>query len=195
MVEANEAPAGVEKHADGVEADRVGAGTDVLGVGDPGHREPSQAGALARTQMDERLLIGATLARPHGHLAGLDLGEDQRVAVEGDQVDLAVAGAHVAPERREAETMQVGERELLSVPAQLMAGVRAMRIGGAVGVGVGASLGAIGGHGGKARRPDVTGGAQMQLLAHTYVTRDAHAGVRGPDGREGADEREARAPA
>ena len=38
---------------------------------------------------------------PRAHAAGLDLGEHERAAVEGDQVDLAVARAHVAVDHRE----------------------------------------------------------------------------------------------
>jgi hypothetical protein len=45
------------------------------------------------------------------------------VAVEGDQVDLTVAGADVAREDREAESLQVLGRQSLAETAERSAGV------------------------------------------------------------------------
>ncbi len=86
----------------------------------PRCREAPQPGPLARPQA----LQGCHGAGPRGGgaargPAGLHLHEDERVPVEGDQVDLADAGADVALEDPEAEALQVPAREPLPEGAEL----------------------------------------------------------------------------
>ena len=59
------------------------------------------------------------------HATGLDLDEHERSAVERDQVDLAVAGALVAPERGEAQAVQVLGGQLLAAAAERVARIGA----------------------------------------------------------------------
>lgn len=113
MVEADQAPARVEHHADRVEADRPCARPGRPFAAQPGHGCPPQARALAVAQGGQRV-ESRPGARPGSQRPCLDLSEHERAPVAGDQVDLAVAGANVAPEHCEAEALEVRRRKLLS---------------------------------------------------------------------------------
>src|SRR5271170_7630694 len=114
MVQSQQPPPLVDDHAHRVEADRACARSLVALVAQPCAREPAQACALARAQPRQRLLVGTDRPPAESGGAGLDLDEYERLAVKGDQVDLAVTGAHVARERREAEPGQVLGGEILA---------------------------------------------------------------------------------
>ncbi len=129
MVQTQQPAALVDDHAHRVEADRAGARALVALVAQPRTREPSQACALARTQPRQRLLIGANRSPAESRAASLDLDEHERLAIEHDQVDLAVAGARVARQRREAKAREVGRRKVLSEAPR-----EAPRIGAALGM-------------------------------------------------------------
>ena len=86
-------PAGaVEGDADGVEADLVVAREVAAALRHPGGGEAADLALLAGADREDRPLgaeVGALASR-------LDLEEDQGRAVEGDEVELAEAGARVA---------------------------------------------------------------------------------------------------
>ncbi len=86
-----DAAGAVEGDADGVEAD-LGVARRVAAFAHPGGGEAADALLLAAVDAEDRALgaEGGVLA------AGLDLDEDERAAVEGDDVELAEAGAGVA---------------------------------------------------------------------------------------------------
>src|SRR3954451_9174300 len=98
MVQPDEVPRAIHQHAHAVEAQRraVRAGT---GLGEPGDRHPADLGALARMEVVERVSGAGE--------AGLDLGEHERLAVEGHEVELAEPGAVVAREDLVAEALEV----------------------------------------------------------------------------------------
>ena len=106
----------------------MGRWADVLLIGQPRGRQFAQADALAGAQPVQRQLVGSGRVLAGVHAAGLDLGEHERAPVEGDQVDLAVAGALVAPERGEAQAVEVGGGQLLPAPAERVTRVGALCI-------------------------------------------------------------------
>lgn len=132
MIQAQQPVPAVDHHPDRVEADRVGGGADVLLVGQPGGGELAQTDALAGAQPVQRLLVGSGSVWAGVDAAGLDLGKDECSAIERDQVDLAVTGALVAPQGREAQAVQVFGGELLAATTQRMA-----RVGGPRGLACG----------------------------------------------------------
>lgn len=71
---------------------------------------------------------------PRTHPARLHLDERDHGAVACDQVDLAVAGAKVAVEDREAEALQVGGGQVFAEAPQGAAGVRRPRLTSRVGL-------------------------------------------------------------
>ncbi len=124
MVEAQQPIACINDHADRVETYRAGIRPPVSLVVQPRHRQSPHAGALAGTEPGQRLLIWAHALSYGAHTASLYLGEHKTVSVERDQVDLAVTGAHVARQYREAKPGEVSSSEILSQAAE-----RAPRIG------------------------------------------------------------------
>src|SRR5262249_61487358 len=62
--------------------------------------------------------VGADSALAGADATRLDLGEHERASVAGDQVDLTAPGAYVARQDREAQTPQVGVRQLLAQPRE-----------------------------------------------------------------------------
>jgi hypothetical protein len=84
--------------------------------------EAPQARPLARSQPRERLLSRRQLPAL-ACAARLDLHEYESLAVERDQVDLAIAGAGVALDDREAEPLQVRRGQLLAEASERVAGV------------------------------------------------------------------------
>src|SRR5207245_2720259 len=87
-------------------------------VAKPHRRQPPKACPLALAQRGQRVLIGANTAAVLTDPTGLDLGEDERAPVEGDQVDLTVARANVAPHDAKADPPQVRRRQLLAESTQ-----------------------------------------------------------------------------
>jgi hydroxymethylpyrimidine/phosphomethylpyrimidine kinase len=116
VIEADQPVGLVDDHADRVEAKRAHGATLAGLILQPRHREASQPTALAGTQPLQRALPGGRALPVRA--ARLDLDEDECLAVAGDQVDLAVAGADVAREDREAEPLQMGRRQALAVTAE-----------------------------------------------------------------------------
>ena len=98
----------VEGDADGVEAD-LGVVGGVAALAHPGGGEAADSLLLAVVDAEDRALgaEGGVLA------AGLDLDEDERAAVEGDDVELAEAGAGVALDDLPARGDQPGGDEVL----------------------------------------------------------------------------------
>src|SRR6185437_915531 len=118
VVKAQEPVGTVHDHADRVEADRVGLGTRVGVLVEPGARKALQACALAELQPRQRLVLRAQAPAPIARASRLYLDEHERSAVERDQVDLAMAGPRVALHRHEPETPEVDDREILAERAQ-----------------------------------------------------------------------------
>ena len=104
--------------ADGVEADRVVAG-QVAALGHPGGRQAADAELLAPPDRQHRALGPVQRAAA----AGLDLDEDQRAAVEGDDVELAVAGAGVALDDLPGGAAEALGDQVLGRPAEALAGL------------------------------------------------------------------------
>jgi CoA-transferase family III len=121
VVEAHEPAAAVHDHPDGVEPDRL-CGRPASGgnlPAEPGDRQAPQPRPLAVAQPAQRLQAGIGAPVPRACASGLDLGEDERPPVEGDEVDLTCARAHVAPQHGEAEPPEVRRGEILTEAAEL----------------------------------------------------------------------------
>src|SRR5215207_5279651 len=114
VVEAHEAVAVVEDDPDRV-APYAGERRALALLPEPGAGQPPDLAALARVQVVPRPVP----AEP----AGLDLGEHQRVAVHGDQVDLAQPRPVVAGDDAPAEPLEVLRGELLTQAAEGLAGI------------------------------------------------------------------------
>ncbi len=108
----------VNGHADCVEADYLSGRSRAPAVAKPHRRQPPKACPLALAQRGQRVLIGANTAAVLTDPTGLDLGEHERAPVEGDQVDLTVARANVAPQDAKADPPQVRRRQLLAESTQ-----------------------------------------------------------------------------
>ena len=104
---------GVEQDGDAVEA-QLGAVGAVGGLGEPRDRHPADLRLLAVVQALPRLARAGA--------ARLDLDEDERLAVEGDEVELAEARPVVAGEDLEAEAFEVLGGELLAALCPRCAG-------------------------------------------------------------------------
>ena len=105
MLERHQSAAGVDRHADRVEA-QLGRARTIVVLLEPSRRHPAQPPALRLAQPVER--SGRTQA------PGLDLAEDDPPLVGGDQVELAPARTVVAREDREPAALQVLGGELLA---------------------------------------------------------------------------------
>lgn len=81
----------VEADSDGVEAD-LGVVAEAAAFAHPGGRQTADAELLAPVDRE----YGSLRSAGRAGAAGLDLDEDERLAIEGDDVELAVAGARVA---------------------------------------------------------------------------------------------------
>src|SRR4051812_9853949 len=112
VVQPDELVRAVDEHGDAVEAQPRAVGP-VRGLGQPGDGHPADLGALAGVEVVERL---AGAGQP-----GLDLGEHERLAVEGHEVELAEPRAVVAGEDLEAEALEVLGGEVLAAAAPGMA--------------------------------------------------------------------------
>src|SRR5271167_4466155 len=97
VIEADQPAGGVDGHADRVEADGAGRRANMRGIREPGGCELAQTRELTGSRPDHGPLACERRLRARAHAAGLDLDKDERVPVEGDQVDLAVTRALVAP--------------------------------------------------------------------------------------------------
>src|SRR5215216_2885193 len=115
MIEADECVAVVHEHADRVEADAFEERQPARVV-EPEAGDLAHLAALAPVQAVPRLAV----AEP----AGLDLGEDQRLAVDRDDVELAEARLVVAGDDPPAEPLEVVGGALLAEAAERLAGVR-----------------------------------------------------------------------
>src|SRR5277367_2554096 len=103
MLERYELAAAIDGHADRVEADRGRCRARVARVAEPRARQSPDARPLAWTQPRQRLLPRAKRPPRRPRQTRLYLHERERPSVKDDQVDLAVPGADVTCERREAE--------------------------------------------------------------------------------------------
>src|SRR3954447_4024510 len=108
VIEPDEVAGAVDEDGYAVEA-QARAVRAVRGLDEPGDGHPAHLGALAGVQVGERL--------PGAGQAGLDLGEHERLAVEGHEVELAEPGAMVTGEHLEAEALEVVRGELLAAAA------------------------------------------------------------------------------
>ena len=116
MVQAREPPARVDDDAHRVEADGGPPGAiGHLGQERGGHRADLTLLGLVQ-RLPGRAVGGAGAAC-------LDLAEDERRGVADHEVQLAVARAVVACDEREAESLEVREREVLTEAAERVAGV------------------------------------------------------------------------
>lgn len=113
MVDAQEAVLAVDDHADRVETDRLGPGPRAAALVQPSVRKASQPLALSDAQPRKRLVLRAEASPAATRAPGLDLCEDEHVPIACDQVDLAVAGAHVALHQHEPESPEMRDREIL----------------------------------------------------------------------------------
>ena len=116
MFEGGKLSACVEDDADGVEAQGVAPRSLGCGVEVGGGDAPDLC-TLPKVQAVP--WVSPALA------AGLDLGEHEHRTVEGDEVELTVAGTEVPRHDGEAETLEVLRGELLAVPAELVSRVGA----------------------------------------------------------------------
>ncbi len=123
MFETAQSAVGVDDHSDCVEADPSGTRPGWFLIREPGGRRAAHPRSLARAQSRQRILVRADRRLARTDAAGLDLGEEQGLAVVGNQVDLAVARARIARERRKAELTQVGSRKGLPDATECAAGV------------------------------------------------------------------------
>src|SRR3954453_1329635 len=108
VIEPDEVAGAIDEDGYAVEA-QAGAVRAGGGLDEPGDGHPAHLGALAGVQVGERL--------PGAGQAGLDLGEHERLAVEGHEVELAEPGAVVTGEHLEAEALEVVRGELLAAAA------------------------------------------------------------------------------
>src|SRR6185436_5054618 len=108
VLDVEHAPGAVEADADGVEAD-AGVAADAAPFRHPGGRQAADAELLAPVDREHGAL--GTEGRPGA--AGLDLDEDERLAVEGHDVELAIAGSCVALEELPVATREASRDELL----------------------------------------------------------------------------------
>jgi len=116
VLDVEHSAASIEGDADRVEADfRVAA--DAAPFAHPGGRQTADAQLLAPVDRED----GTLGPEGRAHTAGLDLDEDQRLAVEGDDVELAVAGARVALEQLPARRREAGGDEVLGGAADALA--------------------------------------------------------------------------
>ncbi len=98
----------VEGDADCVEAD-LGVAGELAAFAHPGGRQAPHLQLLAPVDAED----GALGAEGRAGAAGLDLDEDERAAVEGDDVELAEAGASVALDDLPARGGEAGGDEIL----------------------------------------------------------------------------------
>src|SRR3954447_16693757 len=126
MDQLDERAARVHDHADGVEA-QLRRARSLVRLCQPGGAHGADLLALAVVERLPR--------RARARAAGLDLAEDQRLVVGGDEVDLAEAGAGGASEDAVAQPLEVLGGEPLAEAAERLAGV-ARLLRGAVAEGV-----------------------------------------------------------
>jgi hypothetical protein len=112
VIQTHEAVVAVDEDTDGVEAQIAGVRAGRV-VFQPSAREAALTCSLAVAQAFQRRWRGAVACSP-AHPARLNLDERNRGAVGRDNVDLAIAGAVVAVEDREAEAFQVGDGKALA---------------------------------------------------------------------------------
>jgi hypothetical protein len=117
MLHLSQLAGGVEHDADCVEANRRGKGARAL-LGEPRRGQAPQACALTRAEAREWALVRSRRALRAADHSRLDLDEHERAFVADDQIDLAVACAHVARDLLIADPAQVSRRELLAAPAK-----------------------------------------------------------------------------
>jgi hypothetical protein len=122
VVEAEQPIGLIDDHADRVEADRVRRGPIAGLLVQPRRGETAYPRALTTAQPRQRLLLRRQ-APASVRATSLDLDKGQRLAVEGDQVDLTVTRADVACDDCEAESLQMGGCEALTETAERSARV------------------------------------------------------------------------
>jgi hypothetical protein len=126
MLEAARSAVRVDDDGDHVEADRARARSRAAAVGQPSRRQPAQAPALTGAEPEQRILIGTDRA-PIACATRLDLHEHERRAVSCDQVNLAVAGAHVVSEHGVAAVLKPSSGQDLASRAQRASAIFAHR--------------------------------------------------------------------
>ena len=103
-------PSPVDGHADRVEADLLEVRPLAPRAGEPDPRHPPHLRALAGVEVVPGQLPPRT--------ARLDLAEDERTAIDGDEVELTQPRLEVARDDAPAEALDVRGGELLSQPAE-----------------------------------------------------------------------------
>jgi hypothetical protein len=119
VIEADERVRGIDSNADRIEADRVRRGSRVPFICQPSRGKAPQTCTLTATQAREWLFKWAkSLSGAGADSARLHLQKDEYLAIEGDEIDLAVARARVALQQRKAKPLKVVYGELLTESAQ-----------------------------------------------------------------------------
>src|SRR4051794_4837161 len=111
MIEADQGAVRIEQDRDAVEA-QLGAEGAPRRLREPGDGHPAHLGLLDEVQV----LPGLARVGP----PGLDLDEDERGAVEHDQIELAEARPVVAGEHLEAEALEMLGGDVLAALARRM---------------------------------------------------------------------------
>src|SRR3954454_3558815 len=111
MIEADQGAVRIEQDRDAVEA-QLGAEGAPQRLREPGDGHPAHLGLLDEVQV----LPGLARVGP----PGLDLDEDERGAVEHDQIELAEARPVVAGEHLEAEALEMLGGDVLAALARRM---------------------------------------------------------------------------
>jgi hypothetical protein len=123
VFEPHEAIGGIDGHTYRIEADCPSRRPWARFIAQPRNGKPAKPRPLATAQPFKRLPIRTEAGGPGPQ--SLDLGEHERLAVEGDQVDLTRTGAYIACERGEAEPREMRLGQLLAVAAQRASSVDA----------------------------------------------------------------------
>ena len=112
MVEADQSTGPVQLDRDGVEAQLGSPGRVGPALGEPFAREQPQPALLARPDGDQRAELGVSLAARRD--ARLDLAEDEAARVGRNDVQLAMPGAEVGVQHRQAARLEVDSGEALA---------------------------------------------------------------------------------
>jgi uncharacterized protein (TIGR00369 family) len=116
VLELEQPPTRIHEHSDRVEAQRSRARALLARVRQPRPREAPDPDPLALPQPRQRQVLSVLATRACS--SRLDLGEHDRLAIEGDHVDLPAPSADVAREHPEPEPLKVRGGELLSDPPE-----------------------------------------------------------------------------
>jgi hypothetical protein len=119
VIEADERVRSIDGNADCIEADRVSRGSRVRFICQPSRGKAPQTCSLTAAQAREWLFKWAkSLPGAGADSARLHLQEDEHLAIEGDEIDLAVTRARVALQQRKAKPLKMVYGELLTESAK-----------------------------------------------------------------------------